>query len=78
MILKGVKYLSPSGKFATGDIVVNGQTIAAVSDNDIRLNEAGTVLNTMDCFVILGLIDIYFDGAMGYDASRPHPRNPAG
>ncbi|MCX7745756.1 MAG: N-acetylglucosamine-6-phosphate deacetylase [Clostridia bacterium] len=66
ILLKNGRYLTPEGKFVKGDILIDGEKIAAIHEC-IKTEENFEVIE-LDCMkVVPGLIDIHFHGAVGHD-----------
>lgn len=56
--------------FRERDVVVEGQTFSSIEASGDVACGAGSAADTLDasgCYVIPGLIDVHFHGAMGHD-----------
>lgn len=62
MIIKGGQVFDLENGFVQQDLYTDGQLIAAVSGDD-------RILDAQGCYVIPGLVDVHFHGAVGEDFS---------
>jgi len=79
MIIRNVKVFRESGIFEDGDIAIEGEFFAGISETGVPgagVLEAGASgagagesLDAGGCYAIPGLIDIHFHGCAGYDFS---------
>lgn len=75
MIIKNGKVFGENGQFAAGVIVIEGDKISRIiNDNGVmckgeidRLPEDLTVFDAAGCYVIPGMVDIHLHGCAGYD-----------
>ena len=66
MIIKGGQVYDLEKGFIIRDLCINGQLISESSGDDI-------VIDASDCYVIPGLVDVHFHGAVGEDFSDATP-----
>ncbi len=60
------KIITPSGILPSGTLVVNGDTISEISEQDSRVHDA-IVIDAAGSYISPGFIDIHIHGGGGYD-----------